>query len=111
MERKNYRGGKPYGAEHILPYVTDLYIRRKDQIDTIVDSAEPKEAFMGLCKEMIAVDTARLTKQNQQSTAKRAASHALALTGAIIATKWVNQVTYMQEMKHVAMAIPQVEAH
>lgn len=111
LERKEgYRGGKPYSAEQVMPYITDLYVRRKEQVDSIVESQNPQEAFVGLCREIISADTAAMTKKNQMSPAKKTAARAFALAGAIIATKWVNQATYVREINGAALAVPHIEA-
>lgn len=98
LAREGARGGKPYSAEQVLPYVAELYVRRKDQVDAITTADDPNKVFLGLCREVITADTKELTDKQQENRGKRAAFRALAVASTVFAGQWMGQIRDFQEM-------------
>jgi hypothetical protein len=96
LEKEGARGGKPYKAEIILPYVADLYLRNPDKVNEIVDSDDPQAAFLLLCTEIITKDTYEFSKQTKANKAKRVAFQALAIGSTLIANRWLAQIHNVQ---------------
>lgn len=84
LERSGSRGGKPYKAEDIIPIVSDLYLRRGDEIRDIVEADDPKEAFLGLCMEVIKDDSDKLTSEVHTNRAKNTAFRALSVVSSVL---------------------------
>lgn len=98
LQAEGARGGKPYKLETALPYVADLYIRRKDQIDAITRSDDPKEAFLKLCNEVITADSKELSDRLQANRAKKALYRAMSIGGTVFANEWLGQIKDFQNM-------------
>jgi dsDNA-specific endonuclease/ATPase MutS2 len=96
LEQSGSRGGKPYSAEQILPVVSELYLERKDQIDAIVESENPKEAFKVLCAEMIAKDSAKLTERVYTDRNKARVLRALSVASSLFASQFVGMASGLQ---------------
>ena len=97
LEQSGSRGGKPYSAEQILPVVSELYLERKDQIDAIVESENPKEAFKVLCAEMIAKDSAKLTERVYTDRNKARVLRALSVASSLFASQFVGMASGLKE--------------
>lgn len=96
LEQSGSRGGKPYSAEEIMPIVSELYLERKDQIDAILESANPQEAFKKLCAEIIAKDSEKLTKEVHTSRKKNAIFRALSVASSVFVGQFVSMASDIQ---------------
>ncbi len=96
LEQSGSRGGKPYSAEQILPIVSELYLERKDQVDAIVESENPKEAFKELCMEMITKDSTKLTERVHINRNKTKVLRALSMASSLFASQFVGMASGLQ---------------
>jgi hypothetical protein len=93
LQAEGARGGKPYTAADVLGYVTDLYVHRKAEIDSVLASDDPRAAFLGLCGEVIAADSQKLTRERQSNRSKQLVYRSLALAGSVLANQWMLQAS------------------
>lgn len=96
LEQSGARGGKPYSAEQIMPIVSELYLERKDQIDGIVESSDPQEAFKKLCAEVIAKDSRELTKKVYLDKKKTAIVRALSVASSVFVSQFIGVASDLQ---------------
>jgi hypothetical protein len=111
LAAEGYRGGRPYGSETVLPYVAELYLRRKGQIDAVVASQDPKAAFLQLSREVIEADTRELAGRRRKDRGKQAAFKVSALLVGAAAGPFAEAAKQTREAANLPMAAAAIGAH
>lgn len=99
LRREEYRGGKPYSADIAIPYVADILLEHREELQSIVDDESPNEAFVKFSQSIIEAQTAKFTEKQRESRAKRTVYRSLSLGAAIFAQKYIK---YASDVKAIS---------
>lgn len=102
---EHLKGGKSYGSTEIMPMVKDLYIDRKDQIDSLLESGNPAEAVAELTKSIINAQIEEFSADKLDKSKRKVAIKAIAIASSVIANEWLHKLKDVRETTGISRHI------